>query len=105
MSPEQIVAQNYADSISRELGYFERTIEFLPPNSEHVKLVGNGWITFVWEQQCFMMSDQYHNVAKSAAMMTTMPMDICMRHKDLRTGPTVIIKHENTNSDSTQVVY
>ena len=95
-SPEQLVAKAYADSIKSELEYFERTIEFLPPNVTEVKLIGNGWVSFVWNRQCFIMSDQYHNVIKSAAMITTMDMNACLNYKDLRHGPTLQGADTNT---------
>lgn len=98
-SPEQLVAKAYADSIKSELEYFERTIEFLPPNVTEVKLIGNGWVSFVWNRQCFIMSDQYHNVIKSAAMITTMDMNACLSYKDLRHGPTLQGADTNTGVD------
>lgn len=86
-TPEEIVARAYADSIKLETQYFNRTMEFIPPNATDIKMVGNGWITYVWNGQCFFMSDQYHNVAKSAAMITTMPIGVCNTAHDLRRGP------------------
>lgn len=90
MSPEQIVAHAYANSIKDDLRYMEATMELLPPNAKNIKLVGNGWITFTWNDQCFLLSDQGHNVIKSAGMITNMDMQACLSHKDLRQGPTIV---------------
>lgn len=97
-SPEQIVAKAYADSIRDELRFMEETVQMLPPNATEIKLIGNGWVTFVWNRQCFMMSDQRHNVIKSAAMITTMDMNACLNYKDLRHGPTLANVEENTGA-------
>ena len=87
MTPEEAAMHRHRKNIEDETDYFRRTLKFLPPHATDIKMIGNGWVSFIWNNQCFFIGNMKHRVWKSAGMITNMDMAACYSAKDLRKGP------------------